>query len=381
MSRVAVKPEMLKWARERARLQVHELTPKFKKYEQWEAGDVQPTFKQLTDFARATSTPLGYLFLEDPPEEHLYIPDFRTVRDTSVGRPSADLLETIQIMERRQAWLRDYREEEGYDPLPFVGSVTKPEPPELVAHRMRHDVGLDSGWASDVRTWTEARGMLRASMEEMGILVVINGIVENNTHRRLDPSEFRGFVLCDDVAPAVFVNGADAKAAQTFTLAHELAHLYLGKSALFDLPHLLPGPGDTEAFCNKVAAEFLVPGEELLAAWTGALASREPFAALARRFKVSPIVVARRCLDLKMINRQEFVEFYDDHLAQAAARERATDVSGGDFWANQAYRVGDRFARAVISATREGRLLYRDAYSLLGLKGRTFDTYAQRLGL
>lgn len=222
--------------------------------------------------------------------------------------------------------------------------------------------------------------MLRAHIEDAGVLVVINGVVGNNTKRTLNPHEFRGFVLEDSLAPLIFVNGADAKAAQMFTMAHELAHLWLGKSALFDLPHLLPGDDEIEKFCNEAAAEFLVPKAELAGAWGEAQRPKKPFSFLAAKFKVSPIVFARRALDLTLIGKKAFFEFYDAHIAEVQASKEAKKAPGGDFWKTQTYRVGTRFAQAVIAATKEGKMLYRDAYALTGLRGKAFDKYAKKLG-
>lgn len=379
MSRVAVKPSLLKWARNRARLEVRDLAAKFPKYGAWEQGEAQPTFKQLESFARATATPFGYLFLDEPPIEALHIPDFRTIRSEAVGRPSPELLETVQLMQRRQDWMRDFLKEEGQRPLAFVGSSSLRSNPDDVAATMRETLGLRDGWAQRVTTWDAARSFLRQAIEDVGVLVVINGVVGNNTHRPLDPQEFRGFVLSDDLAPLVFVNGSDAKAAQVFTMAHELAHVWIGQSALFDLPRLLPGINDVERFCNKAAAEFLVPKAELLAAWREHGDTTEPFSALARQFKVSSVVVALRSLELGLIDRGRFIEFYDIHMAEFGGRGITQESSGGNFWNTQTFRVGDRFARAVIGATKEGRVLYRDAYALLGLRGKTFDTCAKRL--
>ncbi len=380
MSKVAVSPDVLKWARERARLDVDDLATKFPKYEDWEEGSEQPSLRQLENLARATSTPFGYFFLPEPPDEELHIPDFRTIRDKPIGRPSPDLIETVQTMELRQQWMHEYLDGAGHNPLAFIGSAKLKNDPDLVAAKMRKEIGLSSGWAEALNTWDEARGLLRKFIEDAGVLVVINGVVGNNTSRALDPQEFRGFVLTDLLAPVIFVNGADAKAAQMFTMAHELAHLWLGKSALFDLPHLLPGDDATEKFCNEAAAEFLVPKAELASAWDEAQNQRKPFSFLAQKFKVSPIVVARRALDLKLISKKAFFEFYDAHIAEVQASKEGKKASGGDFWKTQTYRVGSRFAQAVIAAAKEGKLLYRDAYALTGLRGKTFDDYAKKLG-
>ena len=215
-------------------------------------------------------------------------------------------------------------------------------------------------------------------MEAAGVLVVVNGIVGNNTHRKLDPNEFRGFVLVDDYAPLVFVNGADAKAAQMFTLAHELAHVLLGSSAAFDLREMRPADDPVELACNRAAAEFLVPADQLRRIWPSMRGAPEPFNAAARRFKVSALVAARRALDLELVATNDFLTFYREYQRDER-RATARRPEGGDFYANQNFRVGRRFASTVVRAAREGRLLYSEAYNLTGLYGDTFERYAASL--
>jgi Zn-dependent peptidase ImmA (M78 family) len=379
MPRAPVKPELLRWARERAGRRVKELGARFKKLAEWERGEAQPTLKQLEDFAKATSVPFGYLFLPEPPEEHIPIPDLRTIRHEEMSHASPDLLDTIHAMQRRQAWLREELIECDAEPLEFVGSARLAEDPEGVGREMRRIVGLRDGWAEAVRTWREAVGELRRAIEELGVMAVINGVVGNNTHRKLDVDEFRGFALSDDYAPLVFVNGADAKSAQMFTLAHELAHIWLGQSALTDTGVTSHPAQETEAWCDRAAAEFLVPAQELRACWRDIRHEPAPFELLAGRFKVSPIVAGRRALDLRLLSREAFFAFYEQYVA--SERRQRSAAGGGDFYNNQNARVGERFAIQVILAAKGGRLSFKEAYDLTGLRGGAFQEYASRLGV
>jgi Zn-dependent peptidase ImmA (M78 family) len=332
----------------------------------------------LERFASKTMTPLGYFFLDSPPEEKLPIPDFRTVADAAVDRPSPNLIETIQTMQRRQAWMREYVIDDGQGPLELVGSAKKAQNIVSLAARIRESFGLNPDWAERLATWEDALRMLRSSAECIGILVAMGGVVGLNTHRVLEPDEFRGFVLCDEYAPHIFVNGNDSKSAQMFTLAHELVHIWVGQGGLFNLINTLPHRDETERSCNQVAAEFLVPAHKLSEHWSGVWDSEKPFAQLARMFKVSPVVAARRALDLGLIIRERFFAFYEQDQAEwqrRKAREKAKK-GGPDFYVVQDLRLGTRFAYAVVRAAREGRLLYREAYRLTDLKGDTFDRYA-----
>jgi len=276
--------------------------------------------------------------------------------------------------------MREYSIKKGMAELPFVGVADVDSSPEVVANRIRDILGLQHGWANEVPTWTKALARLREATERAGILVVVNGIVGNNTSRALDPEEFRGFVLVDSYAPLVFANGADGKAAQMFTHAHELAHILLGKSAAFDLRQLQAAPVPLERACDRIAAEFLVPGENLRELWPRVRNEAEPFQAIARTFKVSAIVAARRALDLRLIRREEFFRFYEAYEHDERRRADNQD-GGGDFYTNQDFRVGRKFAATVIRAAREGDLLYSEAFNLTGLYGATFEKYARTLGL
>jgi len=244
---------------------------------------------------------------------------------------------------------------------------------------MRRALGLADGWGAQVRTWQEAVSELRRAIEQLGVMAVINGVVGNNTHRKLDVQEFRGFALTDPYAPLVFVNGADARSAQMFTLAHELAHVWLGSEGLSGFDELFPGGTDVEDWCNRAAAELLVPTQELAERWREARRDQSPSEHLARAFKVSPVVAARRVLDLGLIDRETFFDFYHEYVGRE--RRRETRGGGGDFYNNQNTRVGELFATQVARAALEGRIGFTEAYHLTGLKGATFEKYASRLGV
>ncbi|MDW7710454.1 MAG: XRE family transcriptional regulator [Deferrisomatales bacterium] len=378
MSRVAIKPDLVQWARERAGLPVGALAGRFPKLEAWERGEAQPTMKQLEAFANATHVPMGYLFLPEPPEERLPIPDFRTLPKVELRTPNPDLLDTIYAMQQRQAWLRETLLDGEAEPLEFVGSARLEDVPEAVGREMRRIIGFGDGWAAEVRTWQKAVSRLRQAIEDLGVMAVINGVVGNNTHRKLDVQEFRGFALCDRHAPLIFVNGADAKSAQMFTLAHELAHVWLGSEGVSGFEDLFPGGSQIEDFCDKAAAEFLVPERELKGAWSDARRTERPFEDLARRFKVSPIVAGRRAMDLRLVDREAFFTFYRAYVAEE--RRRSKGPGGGDFYNNQNTRVGELFATHVIRAAIEGRVGFKEAYDLTGLRGGAFQEYAERLG-
>ena len=360
-------------------MSVDDLREKFPKYPQWLSGEAKPTMKQLEKFAAQTFAPLGYFFLAAPPEERLPIPDFRTVTDHGVSRPSPHLLDTIYAVQLRQEWMRGFLMEQGEPALAFIGSRTVRDTPAGVATDIRRTLGLEARWSRALDTWEEALRILVHKIEDVGVLVMINGVVENNTHRPLDVDEFRGFVLSDTHAPVIFINGRDAKAAQMFTLVHELAHLWLGQGGISDFKELLPSENAVEIFCNKVAAEFLVPAAEMRLAWPEAKDGPKPFERLARLFKVSPVVAARRVLDLELISRARYFAFYKEYR-DAMAERRSQGAGGGNFYLTLGARLGKRFPAAVYIAAKEGRLPYREAYQLTGLSGASFDRFGKELG-
>jgi len=376
MSRVAVSKKLLDWALDRSGLTTDDLKDRFPRIGRWIAGEEHPTLRQLELLAKRTLTPLGFFFLEEPPEERFPIPYFRTLGDETSYSHTPELLETIHTMQQRQDWLREFLVDQGQEALTFVRSARLDEPPASVGQQIRESLHLDLGWAAQQPSWTEALRVLREAMENAWILVVVNSVVGNNTHRKLDTDEFRGFVMVDDVAPLVFVNGADGRAAQMFTLAHELAHVFFGSSAAFDLREMSPANDPMEQACDRVAAEFLVPEQQIRRIWPSIHGDPECFQSIAREFKVSELVSARRSLDLGLIGKNRFLTFYHDYLKK---ERRKVPPEGGDFYATQNLRIGRQFASAVVRAVKEGKILYSEAYRLTGLYGKTFDSYAASL--
>jgi Zn-dependent peptidase ImmA (M78 family) len=380
--KVTLEPQVLRWARERASLSVRELGEKLKtkpeSVRSWEeTGHL--SFAQAEKLARVTHTPFGYLYLEAPPEEKLPVPDFRTVAGRDVLRPSPELLDVLGDALRRQDWFRDYLVAYGEEPLSFVGSVKVDDSADEVARRIRRAIHLDTDTRGDARNWEEALRLQVEGMEESGVLVMRSGIVGNNTHRQLSVDEFRGFALSDPYAPLIFINSRDSKGAQMFTLAHELVHIWLGVSGVSNLEATYAPNHRIERFCNRVAAELLVPAAELRAEWQTVRTRTRPLAGLAQRFKVSSLVLLRRLRDLRFISQAQFERQYSEEEKRFEERT-AQSAGGGDFYLTQRTRTGTRFAKALIESVLEGRTTYRDAFQLLGIrKIETFNEFVKEM--
>lgn len=381
--RVDIAPDLLRWATERAGWDDAEMSRRTPKLAAWLEGTTKPTLKQLEEFARATHTPLGFFFLSEPPEEEIPIPDMRTLGNAAVAQPSADLLDTIYLCQNRQDWYRSYALANGLPELEFVGSTTIDTPTGEVAHEIRERLDFGLATRKTLTSLDDARRHLINRIETLGALVMISGIVGNNPHRRLNVQEFRGFTLADRLAPVIFVNGADTKAAQIFTLVHELAHLWLGDSALSDASITDHDGKREELWCNSVAAEVLVPVATLIDDYQG-IATVQELERLANDYRVSTLVVLKRLFDAKLLSWDEFRNRWDAErdrvMALAAQSQRAR--GGGNFYKTLPLRVSRQFAQAVIASAIEGSTTYRDAYALLGTKKPdTFQNLANELAV
>ena len=314
--------------------------------------------------------------------EAVPIPDLRTMGSRPGRRPSPDLLDTLYICQQRQDWYRDYARSNSEPSLGFVGSTRATADIEQTAGEMRAALGFDLAARRDMRTWQEALRRFVEQAEDLGVLVMISGIVGSNTHRGLDPEEFRGFALSDPLAPLVFINGKDTRSAQMFTLAHELAHIWVGESALSDASAGTLPDATVEQWCNRVAAELLVPLSGLVAELRFDAAVEAEVARLARVFKVSTLVVIRRLHDAGRLEQQEMWRLYRAELERLRSRGRTSSSGGGNYYLSQRARVGRRFARAVCASTWEGRSSFTEAFRLLSVrKMETFRKLGETVGV
>lgn len=383
MSKALTNNAMLQWAMQRAGLPPEVVAKRLNvsadRLTSWLEGADRPTFKQAQDLASVLHVPFGYLFLEQPPAEELPIPDLRTVGNDPARRLDINFRDLLSDVLFKRDWFREYLEESDDRKLPFVGSFQADADPKNVAADMRK-VLFGAGEMPAARTWEEHLRNLMTSAEDAGIWVMRNGVVGNNTHRPLSVQQFRGFAISDPIAPLIFINGKDAKAAQIFTFAHELAHIWLGSTGI---SNVLIGEADygvhsaIERKCNRIAAEFLVPEAGFAAQWRSDDTLNSNADRLSRHYRVSRIVIVRRAFDLGLIDAAEYRTFY----AQESARWQTDNVdsSGGDFNRTLPMRNGSRFTQSVVRQAMSGRLLLRHAAALLNTQPASLVKFHQKL--
>ena len=363
---VDIKPEMLVWAYERAGYNRQEAVRLYPQLDLWLDGKSQPTARQAEKYASKFYVPFGFLMMSIPPVEKPIIPMFRKVKRNSPG--SINVSDTINQIAMRQAWMSEYLQEIGQNPLPFVSAYRGMGLDEMVSV-IRGILDLDELWAEQFHSPDELVRELASRIEDKGVAVSFNGVVGNNTHRVISVEDCRGFSLVDKYAPFIFVNSSDAKQAQYFTLIHEFVHILIGYGASYGQDSVDLTTEEYERYCDEVAARFVAPESAFKAYWAGL----DSIDRMARKLRVSHTVVARRAYSLGLISRDEFKSYLDALERRKDAWTGKEGRSGGSFYPTAQKRLGSVFSTHIANAVRSGQLLYTEAYHLTGLRGDTFS--------
>lgn len=370
--------KMLTWARERSGIPFADFASKCgvseDRLSEWETGKKDLTFNKAQLFAQKAHVPFGYLFLINPPEDELPIPDLRTVDNRGVNRPSSELLDLIKLTLQRQLWYREYLSNELEGPCSIVGSMSIQDSVKDIVDSMRHVLGVlphpvrgdNDDYYRDLVT----------RIESIGVLVMRESFLGHHT-RMFKVEEFRGFAISDEYAPVIFVNHADAPGPRLFTLIHELCHIWLGISGVSDASENTHD--DTEIICNAVAAEFLVPESEFSPLWKDRENWKENLPVLENHFRVSKWVIARRALTLNFISTNEYRLFITEQIQLWKNRDK-NEGGGGSYYRNKNAQISKNFSKAVLSQAFNGHILIREAGQLLGVKSSNIRKFASEVG-
>ena len=348
----------------------------------WLDGTKSPTFNQIEDFSKKSHIPLGYFFLQTPPIEQISLLEYRTLDSIQLTNPSRNLIDTIHDMEAVQEWMVNYRKEWNYDTISIVGSLKGITDISVIADTIRKDLGLNIEWYKNCGNPSEAFNKVRGLLEECGIVVMMNGIVGKNTHRALDVKEFRAFAMVNEWAPLIFINGADSAGGRLFSLFHELVHLWIGENDLYnDTKYSANGIKPIEVTCNAVAGALMVPKTVFLEKWNNNTNDdiHEKIKELARMFRCSSSVIARRALDNKKIDQNVYNMVIEDAI-EAYIQTKQEKSSGGDYYRVARSKLDGVFVRALCESVNSGRTSFTEAYRLTNTTSKTFSEVASGLG-
>ena len=369
--RARVKPELIRWVRRNADLSVADAAKKAGTSvaiaSRWEDGTVQPTVRQLRLLANAAKRPLAIFYLAEPPRGFTALRDFRRLPGTSVGAQTPALRLAVRLAcERRQLALDLATDmDELPPPLPIQASVE--ERAGDVARRIRGLLGIS---IQEQKRWKDSYAALngwRHAVQQHGVLVF--------QARGVNVSEMRGFSVTDEPMPLIVLNTKDAPYGRVFTLLHEFCHLLLRKGGICDLKDRgrKPEENPIEVFCNRVAAETLVPRRAFAQSpvvrdhprrteWQVA-----EVAALANEFSVSREVVLRRLLTMGRLTRSAYRSWRQalTEEYEAAQGNQTGFVPPGT---SAVSALGQSFVKLVLLSYYQDRITSRDVSEYLGVR-------------
>lgn len=370
--RYEVKRDVLLWVIEESQKTIDDIELKFPKINEWICGISAPTMKQIENLANYLKIPFGYMFLTTPPKTNVMNVEFRSI-DNKLPVVSKNLKDTLLEMDRNQSWMSELRQNLGWNKLDIIKDFeTKIDNNSTVievAKLAKNSLGLKEEWYVRYSTHEKAYNFLREQLENVGILVMQNGIVGFDTHRKLELNEFRAFMLYDDYAPLIFINGTDSVAGKIFSLVHEFLHI------LYQQDDIISASSNAEIKANErkinqIAAEILIPQEVIKAKWI----ELEPKDELTRIDSISKTLKASSyAVAVKLSEMGIVADNIVDIIAGRSGKAKR-NTTGGDFYKNYYAKMSSNFIKSVVSQTESGNLSYTYAFKLLGgIKGNVYN--------
>ena len=365
-----ITPEVLKWAREkRIKLEIDHAGKKLKidpaRLEGWERGTEQPTFAQLKQIAKLYKTHISIFYLPEPPinfqplTDYRVLPEHFAIDEEQVYRLNANIIEAF---ERRETLIELYELLEE-PPLEVTLKFDRQTSKKRAAQKITQFLGFSRAELQKANNPHAAPKFWKQTVEAKGILVCQTSV---NTHLSVKLETVRGFCIAQRPFPVIVINSQDSPYGRIFTLIHELVHIALGESVIqnTDFEATLPSNLDPiEVFCNQVAAEVLVPENELLEIVNLEM-FKEELPRITKFFHVSPEVIMRRLLTLGKITRHDYRTYRNRQLAKY--KDTPARTGGAVPYHNRLLNTsGEYFARTAFTAYYEQKITRAELASVL----------------
>ncbi len=378
--------EILKWARESARISVEDAAKKVsvspERYLTWEDGIDYPTIRQAKILAKSFRRPFSLFFLPEIPKDFQLLQDYR--RDDAQKLDTASLF-IIRDVQEKQNWISELYEEIGEDKLPFVGKYSINDSPEIVARDILDTLKISPNnyQKTPIKEWID-------KAETAGIFISRASYL--HSHLVLDRNLIQGFAIADKFAPFVFVNSKNWNAPQLFTLVHELAHIWIAKSGISneididftDKSKFHP----VELFCNQVAANALMPRELITQFGTDTFDSNNMIFKQAKELGISSFALLVRALNLNIISQSKYKilkqdaqdEFEKFLEREKIKKEKQRERKGGpDAYLLRLNKNSKLFTRIVMDSFNNGSLSPSIASNLLNTQINKFEKFEKLL--
>ena len=231
--------------------------------------------------------------------------------------------------------------------------IDRPEDPGQAAQEITDFLALNRTQLQRANDPYAALKFWKQTVETKGVLVCQTSV---NTHLSVALQTVRGFCIAQRPVPVIVINPKDSPYGRIFTLIHELVHIALGESVIQNTgfeeePSANLDP--IEVFCNQVAAEILVPENELLALINLEM-PEEDLPRISKFFHVSPEVIMRRLQVLGKISPRNY-QVYSRQLAKY--KNAPVQKGGATPYHNRLLNTsGEHFARTAFTAYYEQKI-------------------------
>jgi Zn-dependent peptidase ImmA (M78 family)/transcriptional regulator with XRE-family HTH domain len=373
-------PDLFRWARLSAGLELEGAARAIgvipRSLAEFENGNKEPSRATLSKMAKVYRRSLLTFYLPTPPSNGDRGEDFRTVTADRTVEADADIDALVRDLRVRQQLVRAVLlDDEDVKPLEFVGSVRFEVGVETLTGLIERQLGMTRAHYRAQKDAGSAFAFLRQRVEQVGVFVLLIGNLGSH-HSAIPVEAFRGFAIADSSAPFIAINDGDAKAAWSFTLLHELAHLWLGATGV-------SGGGAPEKiierFCNEVAGEFLFPRSEAVEINLEEMEVNKQVELISDRaldLRVSRQLVAyglfkagRIPFDVwKLLDAELRKRWIAERTRE---KDRSNNSNGPSYYVVRRHRLGNAMLEFARRYTDAGELSPAKAAKVLGVKPRS----------